>query len=57
MDHSSNDQALEAEGPSPVTEEDRAKSWWADLNPIISKEESALVDSRGLLNGNPQESR
>lgn len=55
MDPISNDRALEAEGRRSMTEEDRAGSWWAGLDPLGSKEESAAVGSGGPLS--PEESR
>lgn len=57
MDQGTRDQPLDAEEARPVTEEDRARSWWAGLGHIDPSEEPAAGHAGEALSGKSGESR
>ena len=51
------DESLDGHGTGTVTEEDRARSWWAGLEPVDPEEKSAAAGRGGAVNAPPEESR
>lgn len=51
------DETLDGQQAGPMTEEDRARSWWAGLEAVDPREEGAAAGRAGVLNAPPEESR
>lgn len=51
------DESLDGQGTGPMTEEDRARSWWAGMEAVDPGEEGAAAGRGGALNAPPEESR